>query len=113
MPTYSGMWTLSQVSQAVKNLNWTGVPPSVIEYLVVAGGGGGGQNSPGGGAGAGGLLAGYAGITFGTSYFVTVGAGGSANTVGNNSVFDATSSLATTGRIVATAGGKGGSGNYR
>jgi hypothetical protein len=62
MPTYSGMWTLSQVSQAVKNLNWTGVPPSVIEYLVVAGGGGGGGWLAAGGAG--GLLAGYAGITW-------------------------------------------------
>ena len=45
MPQYSGMWTLKQVSQAVKNLNWTGIPPSVIEYLIVAGGGGGGGNS--------------------------------------------------------------------
>ena len=41
MAQYSGMWTLSQVSQAVKDLNWTGLPPAVIEYLVVAGGGGG------------------------------------------------------------------------
>jgi len=82
MPTYSGMWTLSQVSQAVKNLNWTGVPPSVVEYLIVAGGGGGGY-STGGGGGAGGLLQGYAGITFGASYFVTVGGGGA----GSSSTF--------------------------
>ena len=95
MPTYSGMWTLSQVSQAVKNLNWTGVPPSVVEYLLVAGGGGG-KN---GGGGAGGVAAGYAGITSGTSYFVTVGGGGAgavantgtgAATNGDNSVFDST-----------------------
>ena len=99
MPQYSGMWTLSQVSQAVKNLNWTGVPPSVVEYLIVAGGGsgGGGNNgSFGGGGGAGGLLAGYAGITLGASYFVTVGAGGTAPSAtatgnnGSNSVFDST-----------------------
>ena len=76
MPTYSGMWTLSQVSQAVKNLNWTGVPPSVVEYLIVAGGGGGGganvSTNMAGGGGAGRVLAGYAGITAGSSYFVTV-----------------------------------------
>ena len=74
MPQYSGMWTLSQVSQAVKNQTWTGLPPSIVEYLVVAGGGAGGAYQ-GGGGGAGGLLAGHVGITAGTSYFVTVGGG--------------------------------------
>ena len=69
MAQYSGMWTLSQVSQAVKNQTWTGnFPPSIVEYLIVAGGGGG-QN---GGGGAGGLLTGYAGVTSGSSYFETV-----------------------------------------
>ena len=105
MPQYSGMWTLSQVSQAVKNLTWTGLPPSVVEYLIVAGGGSGASDANtvgGGGGGAGGLLAGYAGITLGASYFVTVGAGGVGNTFGNNdgtnggnSVFDSTTSAAT------------------
>ena len=41
MPAYSGMWTLSQVAQAIRNSDWTGVPPTVVEYLIVAGGGGG------------------------------------------------------------------------
>ena len=113
MPQYSGMWTLSQVSQAVKNQTWTGLPPSVVEYLVVGGGGsGGGVRGLGGGGGAGGLLAGYTGIIPGTSYFVTVGAGGvdsgSANGgVGGNSVLIAASSGATTGNIVAFGGGTG------
>ena len=115
MPQYSGMWTLSQVSQAVKNQTWTGLPPSVVEYLVVAGAGGGGTNR-GGGGGAGGLLQGYAGITSGTSYFVTVGAGGNGGifstttnaTVGSTSVFDSTTSGASTGRIVASGGGRAG-----
>jgi hypothetical protein len=71
MAQYSGMWTLSQVSQAVKDLNWTGLPPAVVEYLIVAGGGAGGARI-GAGGGAGGLLSGYAGITLGNSYFVTV-----------------------------------------
>jgi hypothetical protein len=114
MPAYGGMWTLSQVAQAIKNQDWTGIPPAVVEYLIVAGGGGGKH----GGGGAGGLLQGSAGINIGSSYFVTVGSGGAgdvANTgtgaasSGGNSVFDATSSGATTGRIVATGGGGGGS----
>jgi hypothetical protein len=41
MGQYSGVWTLSQASQAVKDHNWTGLPPNIVEYLVVAGGGGG------------------------------------------------------------------------
>ena len=34
MPAYGGMWTLSQVAQAIKNQDWTGVPPTVVEYLI-------------------------------------------------------------------------------
>ena len=41
MAQYSGIWTVSQVSQAVKAQNWTGIAPPVVEYLVVAGGGAG------------------------------------------------------------------------
>jgi len=106
------MWTLSQVSQAVKNQTWTGnFPPSVVEYLVVAGGGsGGGNNSAsaaqtgGGGGGGGGFLAGHVGITAGSSYTVTVGAGGVGSSIvqgtsGANSVF---------GSITSTGGGAGG-----
>ena len=51
MGQYSGMWTLSQASQAVKNQTWTGIAPTVVEYLVVAGGGSGGSNVAGGGGG--------------------------------------------------------------
>ena len=113
MPRYSGIWTLSQVNQAIKNLDWEGVAPTVVEYLIVAGGGGGGSQSAasGGGGGGGGLLQGFAGITAGSSYFVTVGGGGNGGnpgTQGGASVFDATSSNSSTGRIVATGGGYGG-----
>jgi hypothetical protein len=113
MPQYSGIWTLGQAAQAIKNQDWAGVPPTVVEYLVVAGGGSGGFTY-GAGGGAGGLLQGFAGVAPGTSYFVTVGAGGASNvgvTDGNNgfaSVFDATSSNASTGRIIATGGGGAG-----
>jgi hypothetical protein len=107
------MWTLSQVAQAIKNSDWTGVPPSTVEYLIVAGGGSGGFTY-GAGGGAGGLLQGFAGIAPGTSYFVTIGAGGASNgastdgNTGSASVFDATGSGASTGRIVATGGGGAG-----
>jgi len=113
MPQYSGIWTLGQAAQAIKNQDWAGVLPTVVEYLVVAGGGSGGFTY-GAGGGAGGLLQGFAGVAPGTSYFVTVGAGGASNvgvTDGNNgsaSVFDATSSNASTGRIIATGGGGAG-----
>ena len=47
-------------------------------YLVAAGGGGGAQNASGGG-GAGGLLISSATLQLGTTYTITVGAGGSAS----------------------------------
>ena len=70
MAQLSGMWTLSQVSQAVKDKNWTGLPPQNVEYLVVAGGGSGGGDR-GGGGGAGGLLAGFSGVTAGSSITIS------------------------------------------
>ena len=74
---------------------------SSVNVLVVAGGGGGGNggNTSGGGGGGGG------GVIYTENYSVTgsisgsVGAGGAANTKGNNSHF---------GSIVAEGGGKGG-----
>ena len=88
------------------------------DYLVVAGGGGGGNGigstygSGGGGGGGlrstvtatggGGSLETALSLTSGTSYTVTVGAGGASNTSGANSVFST---------ITSTAGGKGGNAN--
>jgi hypothetical protein len=72
-----------------------------LEYLVVAGGGaaGYGQYAQGGG-GAGGYrtATGYS-VTPGTTYTVTVGAGGASDVSGSNSVFDT---------ITSTGGGRGG-----
>ena len=86
-----------------------------VDYLVVAGGGGGGTPSnPGGenfgaagGGGAGGLRSSVttsgggnsaesaiSGVTTGTNYTVTVGAGGPASSNGNNSVFSTVTSIA-------------------
>jgi hypothetical protein len=88
--------------------SWT-APAGVYgaTYLVVAGGGSGG-GYVGGGGGAGGLLTGTLAVTPGSSYTVTVGAGGTAVTgtargnSGGNSVFDT---------VTATGGGGGGARN--
>lgn len=95
-----------------------------VEYLVVAGGGGGGTND-GGGGGAGGFRTNVSGATSGGgasaeavktlttgAKTVTVGAGGSQNTSGNNSVFDDITSIAGGhgGYGAGTAPGSGGSG---
>jgi hypothetical protein len=115
---------LAGPTPTLTNTSWT-APTGVtqVEVLVVGGGGGGGYNG-GGGGGAGGLLysAAYT-VTPGTSYTVTVGAGGapssaSANvaSVGSNSVFDALTAYGGGGgnsrstTSGTTAGGSGGGG---
>ena len=72
------------------------------QVLVVAGGGGGGSGR-GGGGGAGGLIynSNFS-LMAGTSYPVTVGAGGAAEANGSNSVFSI---------LTAIGGGRGGSHN--
>lgn len=82
-----------------------------VEYLVIAGGGGAG-NSGGGGAGGYKTATGYA-VTAGSNYTVTIGAGGSANNKGSDSVFDTITSEGGgkgTGLNSLQAGGNGGSG---
>ena len=71
----------------------------MIDYLVIAGGGGGGEGR-GGGGGAGGYISETSsGISAGTTYTITVGAGGGNNTSGENSVFKGSTAI---------GGGKGG-----
>jgi hypothetical protein len=74
-----------------------------IEYLTVAGGGGGGTTDSSGGGGAGGYrtATGFS-LTVGTSYTITIGAGGAAANNGNDSVFST---------ITSTGGGRGANGN--
>lgn len=87
MAQYSGIYTLSQASQAIKDNNWTGLPPQNVEFLCVAGGGGGGGDTGAngtGGGGAGGLLASFSGITTGSAITITVGGGGSGGASGHN-----------------------------
>jgi len=85
-----GIWTTSDVMQAQKATAWV-VIPFQIEYLMVAGGGGGGygaSNSGGGGGGGGGILTSTAfTISPGTSYSVTIGAGGAKLVNGTNTTF--------------------------
>jgi hypothetical protein len=71
-----------------------------VEVLVVAGGAGGSENTAGGGGGAGGVIynSSYP-VTPGTTYTVTVGAGGATTSNGQNSNF---------ANIIAIGGGTGG-----
>ena len=75
-----------------------------VNYLVVAGGGGGGSQTAsvtnGGGGGAGGVSASSVSVTPGTSYTITVGAGGAVDSNGSNSSLGSL--------IVCIGGGKGG-----
>jgi hypothetical protein len=119
----NGIFTLTQVNQAVRQGAWTGfIAPTWVEYLVVAGGGGGGGN--GGGGGAGGLLTGVVTVLAGTSYTVTVGSGGAGGTAslnpGSNGVASVFGSISSSGggggggynvfSSVVTSGSAGGSG---
>jgi hypothetical protein len=108
----AGIWTLDQALQYIKAGTWPFAsftviqtftssttwicPPGVtsVEALVVAGGGPGGGDQ-GGGGGAGGLsyISSFA-VTAGTSYTVTVGAGGT-GTTGRSVVAQAAHSLQT------------------
>lgn len=79
------------------------MPISALDILVVAGGGGGATYG-GGGAGAGGLLGFMAQpVTTGSTYSITVGAGGASDTNGGNSQFGSLQ--------VVYGGGKGSAGN--
>jgi hypothetical protein len=88
------------------------------DVLVVAGGGGtAGSDLGGGGGGAGGLLAFTSQALTAISYNVTVGAGGVAQTNGNNSQFASlTASVGggkgATNAAVGSVGGSGGGGAY-
>lgn len=83
-----------------------------VASLVIAGGGGGFNSlGSGGGGGAGGMIYTTPGNTYGVgSYTVTVGAGGAANTNGNNSVFDVVTATGGGTGAAATTGSNGGSG---
>src|SRR3989344_3929833 len=90
------------------------VTPLTLEYLVIAGGGGGGApppDQPGGGGGAGGYRTATGYLLSNTSVPITVGNGGAKNTNGENSVFDAITSIGGGGGGGAGQAGQSASGN--
>ncbi len=105
--------TITQFT-TVGTTTWTApLTTTSVEYLIVGGGGGGGggyDTGAGGGGGGGMVLVGTLSVVPGTSYTITVGAGGAASTnsyptvqetdggIGETSVFD----------IVTALGGNGG-----
>jgi hypothetical protein len=106
----TGNFTLKQVNQAIAQGAWSGyIAPRWVEYLVVAGAGSGGGGGGGGGGGAGGLLTGIVTVAAGTSYTVTVGAGGTGVTV-VSSVNGNSGAASVFGSISAAGGGGGGLG---
>lgn len=99
-------------SEVYTGAAWNAVGGNDIyaQYVAVAGGGGGGHNGGnGGGGGAGGFLAGHALLTAGTTYTITIGAGGaSSGGMGNAGSATSFASFA----ISTGGGGGGGSGQY-
>jgi hypothetical protein len=88
------------------NLQTITEPPTYnVEYLVIAGGGGGGGYG-GGGAGGYRTATGFS-LTIGTSYTVTVGAGGAGSSAGNTKGSNGSDSVFST--ITSDGGGAGGS----
>jgi hypothetical protein len=84
-----------------------------VEYLVVAGGGGGGWDY-GGGGGAGGLLQGSAlSVSPGTSYTITIGAGGAGgiNSSGSKAGTNGSNSSGLSNTAIGGGGGMGGAGS--
>lgn len=122
----SDVWSLQDQYRAEAGDNWPELPPegALVDLLLVAGGGGGGstQSGDGGGAGggAGGLL--YYGLetpktpngarvllSYGTTYTVTIGAGGTGGVtsgIGTNGVNSAFSGTGIS--YTAIGGGRGG-----
>lgn len=84
-----------------------------IEYLLVAGGGGGGFGSGGGGGGAGGLLSSsLSDVASGSTFTITIGAGGSggidSSQTAPNGGSDSSIAGSTISTLTATGGGEGG-----
>jgi hypothetical protein len=104
----SGTSAVSTIRTFTSSTTWT-APSGVtsVNYLVVAGGGGGYIA----GGGAGGLRTGTLSVTPGSTYTVTIGAGGGAGSNGNDSTFSSITSLGG-GNGFGSSGGSGGGGNY-
>jgi len=109
--SFAEYWTGSQWA------TYGNIATTSVSYLIVAGGGaGGGPSGNGGvgGGGAGGFLTGTISVAPGTSYTVTVGAGGGTQANGSNSSFTPVGTTAIGGGRggvqAGSAGAAGGSG---
>lgn len=103
--------TLSVMEVYVATGTWQAIASAAytVDYLAVAGGGGGGGNGISGGGGAGGLLtANSLSVSAGTSYSITIGAGGAGGTTG---VGSSGSNTSISGFSVTCIGGGGGGTN--
>ena len=104
----SGVFTLKEAQQETGNDTWPAVSVGVsADYLVVAGGGSGGGRKAGGGGAGGYRYFTSQSLVAGTTYTVTVGAGGASysgsdNTQGNDG------NTSTFNSISSTGGGGGG-----
>jgi len=112
IPTTANGSTYTIASSSTQTYTFT--PTSTmgpVAYLIVGGGGGGGCRF-GGGGGAGGVVYGYATLTNGTAYTITVGAGGAgASTDTTSGVAGTSSSISSSGGGTTTAYGGGGGGS--
>ena len=104
--------SVSNVNEPITDIGFAGA--SSLEYLVVGGGGAGGygnSNEGGGGGGAGGYLTGTITSTFGETFTITVGVGGTGvNSTGSPGGNGGSSSLLGQNITTITALGGGGGG---
>jgi hypothetical protein len=115
--------TIGGMEVYIGNNNWQTIASTAyaVDYLIAAGGGGGGGNNSGAGGGAGGLITSSGlSVTPGTSYAVTIGAGGTSTpTNGTNSSFGGQTAIGgglgasnSSGPQSPGSGGSGGGANY-
>lgn len=113
-PTPSASVLKEYTQEFNSNGNWV-APDNTnsVEIFIVGGGGGGGGknttlNNAGGGGGGGGVIWKNISVTPGTTYAVTIGAGGAAGTVGATANSGSTGSSSSFGNILTVLGGGGG-----
>ncbi len=103
--------TTNSEMEVYVNGSWKAVTTQItgayaVNYLIVAGGGGGGSSGSGGGGGAGGLLSGSTSLLPGSTYSVSVGAGGTAGAY--SSTIPTNGGDSSFASLTAIGGGRGG-----
>lgn len=105
-PSNAGPTPKTQTTVVIKSTqSWTApVGVTSVEVILCGGGGGGGVNGSGGGGGGGSVFYDVLTVTPGTSYTITIGAGGASQTAGTASSFGAL--------LTATGGATAGTSNF-